>query len=109
MMEFSLRCLGVVVTATMLSSVASGADTITVGVIDTLTEEESLARIREGLQAGLNTEKWTVRVVSVLSADEVSGIERFRPDFVLGPADLEEQFRAAGTAVPFRVATRKVR
>ena len=108
MMEFSLRCLGVVVTATMLSSVASAADTITVGVIDTLTEEESLARIREGLQAGLNTEKWTVRVVSVLSADEVSGIERFRPDFVLGPADLEEQFRAAGTAVPFRVATRKV-
>lgn len=107
-MEFSLRCLGVVVTATMLSSVASAADTITVGVIDTLTEEESLARIREGLQAGLNTEKWTVRVVSVLSADEVSGIERFRPDFVLGPADLEEQFRAAGTAVPFRVATRKV-
>ena len=55
-MEFSLRCLGVVVTATMLSSVASAADTITVGVIDTLTEEESLARIREGLQAGLNTE-----------------------------------------------------
>ena len=107
-MEFSLRCLGVVVTSTMLSSVASAADTITVGVIDTLTEEESLARIREGLQAGLNTEKWTVRVVSVLSADEVSGIERFRPDFVLGPADLEEQFRAAGTAVPFRVATRKV-
>ena len=106
MMEFSLRCLGVVVTAMMLSSVASAADTITVGVIDTLTEEESLARIR--LQAGLDAEKWTVRVVSVLSADEVAGIERFRPDFVLDPTDLKEQFRAAGTAVPFRVATRKV-
>lgn len=84
------------------------AETITVGVIDTLAEEESPARIREGLQSGLSADDWSVRVVSVLSADEVAGIERFRPDFVLGPADLDQQFRAAGAAVPFRVATRKV-
>ncbi len=82
-------------------------ETITVGVVDTLSEEEGLAVIREKLQAGLDCRRWSVRVVSVLSADETEGIDRFRPDFVLAPADLDQQFRAAGKPAPYRIATRK--
>ena len=102
------RMIWLLAAAWIGSGTAAGAETITVGVIDTLTEEENLSQIRKGLETGLDPHQWQVRTVSVLSADEVAGIERFRPDFVLGPADLEQQFRAADAAVPFRVATRKV-
>ncbi len=82
-------------------------ETITVGVVDTLSEEEGLAVIREKLQAGLDGRRWSVRVVSVLSADETEGIDRLRPDFVLAAADLDQQFRAAEKPAPYRIATRK--
>lgn len=82
-------------------------ETITVGVVDSLFELESFPAVREGLQAAMDPARWNVRVVSVLSADEVAGIDRMRPDFVLAPADLDLQFRTAGVASPFRIATRK--
>ncbi len=91
----------------LLAQPALEPEMITVGVVDALSEEEGLAVIREKLQAGLDSRRWSVRVVSVLSADETEGIDRLRPDFVLAAADLDQQFRAAEKPAPYRIATRK--
>lgn len=80
--------------------------TVTVAVLDTLLEDTTVSQMQARLQKALPA-GWTARVVTTLSADAVTGITRFAPDFVLGPADLGLQFRAAGEAEPFRVATRK--
>lgn len=105
---FQTAAIAVLFTArTLPAQPAPEPEVITVGVVDALSEEEGLAVIREKLQAGLDGRRWSVRVASVLSADETEGIDRLRPDFVLAAADLDQQFRAAGKPAPFRIATRK--
>ena len=84
MMEFSLRCLGVVVTATMLSSVASAADTITVGVIDTLTEEESLV---------VRNDRRDLQTLSDLKGKTVAaGLPASIPGWLAVQAEVKAQF-----------------
>lgn len=93
--------------------VRSGAgdvpDYLTVGVIDTLLDEEPLQTIRQGFMDALGVDWESLQMVPLLEADAVAGIERLKPDFVLGPADMDLQFRAAGSPAPFRVVTRKTR